>query len=133
MNLCSVHSTELEKRQKQSQQISDKVSTLHKEVIEIKKFVETRKEMSHLNDQLEKQMELLKPDFKEELSLKQDILDAAVGRPLSESEKWHKESQEQLETPQTEIVERDKERQLKQEMKWSWVWMRWMWLMIRQI
>ena len=35
--------------------------------------------MSHLNDQLKKQMELLKPDFKEELSLKHNILDAAVG------------------------------------------------------
>ena len=30
-----------------------------------------------------------------------------MGRPLSESEKWHKESQEQSETPQTENVERD--------------------------
>ena len=28
-SLISMHSTELEKRQKQSQQISDKVSTLH--------------------------------------------------------------------------------------------------------
>ena len=66
--------------------------------------------MSHLNDQLEKQMELLNPDFKEELPLEQNILDSAMGRPLSESlEKWHKESQEQSETPQTEIVEMDKE------------------------
>ena len=48
--------------------------------------------MSHLNDQLEKQMELLKPDFKEELSLKHNILDAAVGRPLSESEKCIKKA-----------------------------------------
>ena len=43
--------------------------------------------MSHLNDQLEERMKLLKPDFKEELPLEHNILDSAVGRPLSELEK----------------------------------------------
>ena len=42
-SLYSVHSTELEKRQKQSQQISDKVSTLHKEVMETKKTCRNKK------------------------------------------------------------------------------------------
>ena len=64
--------------------------------------------MSPLNDQLEKQMELLKPNFKE-LSLEQNCLNAAFKRYLVESEKWQKQSQEQSEALQPEVVERDKE------------------------
>ena len=83
-SLNSVHSTELEKRQKQSQQLLHKVSTLHKEVMETEQLVEMRNEMSHLNDQLKEQMELLKPDFKEGLSLEQNSLVSAVKRHLGE-------------------------------------------------
>ena len=46
-----------------------------------------RKEMFHLNDQLEEQMELLKPDFKGELSLEHNCLNAAFERYLAELEK----------------------------------------------
>ena len=85
----SVLSVEQEKRQKQSEQSSDKVSM----VMKTEKHVKVRKDISHLNDQLEKQMELLlKPDFKEEFSLEQNNLDAALGRHLAESEKWQKQS-----------------------------------------
>ena len=103
-SLNSVHSTKLKERQKESQQPSDEVATLHKEVMEAEKIVEMEKEMSNLKDQSEKQTELLlKPDFKEEFSSEQNILDAAV------EEKWQKQSQEQSEALQTEVVERDKE------------------------
>ena len=103
-SLNSVHSTELKKISKQSQQPSDEVATLHKEVMEAEKIVEMRKEMSNLKDQLEKQTELLlKPDVKEELSSEQNILDAAM------VEKWQKQSQEQSEALQIEVVEGGKE------------------------
>ena len=103
-SLNSVHSTELKKIPKQSQQPSDEVATLHKEVMEAEKIVEMKKEMSNLKDQLEKQTELLlKPDVKEELSLEQNILDAAM------VEKWQKQSQEQSEALQIEVVEGNKE------------------------
>ena len=100
------------KRQKQSQQLSDKVLTLHKEIMKTEKFVERRKEMCHLNDQLEEQTELMKPDFKEELSLEQNCVDGAVGRQLPKSEKSQQQGQEQPNNNislQQEVEERDKE------------------------
>ena len=100
------------KRQKQSQQLSDKVLTLHKEVMKTEKFVERRKEMCHLDDHLEEQTELMKPDFKEELSLEQNCMDGAVGRQLPKSEKSQQQGQEQPNNNislQQEVEERDKE------------------------
>ena len=110
-SLNSVPSIEQERRQKQSQQSLDKVLTLHKEVMETEKLVERRTEMSHLDDQLEEKTELLKCDFKEELSLEQNYLDAAVGRQLAESEKLLKQGQEQSNniSLQQEVEKRDKE------------------------
>ena len=53
-------STELEKIQKQNEELSDKLLTLHKDIMQKEEeFVETREEMSHLIDQLAKQSELL--------------------------------------------------------------------------
>ena len=111
-SLNSVPSIKQEERQKQSQQLSDKVLTLHKEVMKTEKFVERRKEMCHLDDQLEKQTELVKPDFKEELSLEQNCMDGAVGRQLPKSEKSQQQGQEQPNNNislQQEVEERGKE------------------------
>ena len=52
-------------------------------------------------------MELLKPNFKE-LPLEQNCLNAAFERYLAGSEKWQKQSQEQSEVLQPEVVEGDK-------------------------
>ena len=108
-SLNSVPSIE---QQKQSQQLSDKVLTLHKEVMKTGKFVERKKEMCHLDDQLEEQTELMKPDFKEQLSLEQNCMDGAVGRQLPKSEKSQQQGQEQPTNNislQQEVKERDKE------------------------
>ena len=52
--------------------------------METEQLVEIRKEMSHLNDQLKEQIEHLKPDFKEGLSLEQNSLVSAIKRHLGE-------------------------------------------------
>ena len=73
--LNSMHSTELEKRKKQKQQLSDKVSTLHKEAMQKEEeLVETKKEMSHLNDRLAKQSELLNAEMTEKQKI-QNLLE----------------------------------------------------------
>ena len=73
--LNSMHSTELEKRKKQSQQLSDKVSTLHKEAMQKEEeLVETKKEMSHLNDRSAKQSELLNAEMTEKQKI-QNLLE----------------------------------------------------------
>ena len=51
-----MHSTELEKWQKQSQQLSDKVLTLHKEVMQKEELVETRKVLSQESELLNAEM-----------------------------------------------------------------------------
>ena len=59
-----MHSTELEKMQKQNEELSDKLLILHKDIMQKEEeLVETREEMSHLNDRLAKQLELLNTEM----------------------------------------------------------------------
>ena len=69
-------STELEKIQKQNEELSDKLLTLHKDIMQKEEeLVEIREEMSHLNDQLAKQSELLNTEMDDKQKIQNILAD----------------------------------------------------------
>ena len=75
-SLSSMHSTELEKTQKQNEELSDKLLTLHQEVMQKEEeLVETKEEMSHLNDQIAKQSKLLNTEMDDKQKIQNMLAD----------------------------------------------------------